>query len=150
MGKAVEYSLCLVKNPDACKYVSYVITSAFCQHPDRRSFEKPDAKLMNPMTVALTRQGTGTPCLIVPKKITSALYALLHDHRVKCQNPELLSTQTEHSIELTHNQMMHVEQVVDMFFAQRGVKSNKTTKKAIDEQPESFGISWLFDGAEFV
>ncbi len=42
LGDTLDYSDCLVKNPDSCGFaVRFSLgTFFFCRHPDRRSFEK--------------------------------------------------------------------------------------------------------------
>ena len=40
LGETLDFSQCLVKNPDACRYAARVVSNVFCRHPDRRSFEK--------------------------------------------------------------------------------------------------------------
>ena len=42
LGKILGISDCLVKNPEGCAYALRHASSVFCQHPDRRSFEKSD------------------------------------------------------------------------------------------------------------
>ncbi len=37
---SLEFSVCLVKTPDSCEYARRFGSSIFCQHPDRRRFEK--------------------------------------------------------------------------------------------------------------
>ena len=38
----LDFSECLVKNPDGCEYAVHFGSGVICRHPDRRSFEKTD------------------------------------------------------------------------------------------------------------
>ena len=42
LGKVLDISDCLVKDPEGCAYALRHGNSVFCRHPDRRSFEKTD------------------------------------------------------------------------------------------------------------
>jgi len=39
LGETLDFSDCLVKNPDDCEYGVRYRSGVFCRHPDRRSFE---------------------------------------------------------------------------------------------------------------
>jgi hypothetical protein len=40
LGQSLDFSDCLVENPDRCEYALRFGSGVLCRHPDRRSFEK--------------------------------------------------------------------------------------------------------------
>ena len=40
LGETLDFSDCLVENPEACEYALRFGSGILCRHPDRRSFEK--------------------------------------------------------------------------------------------------------------
>jgi len=42
LGQALDFSKCLVENPEACKYAVGFSGGVICDHPHRRWFEKPE------------------------------------------------------------------------------------------------------------
>ena len=40
LGQSLDFSDCLVENPEACKYALRFGSGILCRHPDQRSFEK--------------------------------------------------------------------------------------------------------------
>jgi hypothetical protein len=40
LGQTLDFSECLVENPDGCEYALRFGRSVFCRHPDRRRYEK--------------------------------------------------------------------------------------------------------------
>jgi hypothetical protein len=44
LGKALDYSKCLVENPEACMYAVSYSGGVICNHPHQRWFEKTDRR----------------------------------------------------------------------------------------------------------
>ncbi|HUI08518.1 MAG TPA: hypothetical protein VL486_16070 [Verrucomicrobiae bacterium] len=105
--------------------------------------------IMNHLEITLTRQGTATPYIIVPKNVTTSLYSFLSEDGVICPKPEALGSQEDCKIEIHQNEMTNVEQAIDAFLGQRGVGTKEAVVKATNVKPESLGITWQFSDEEF-